>query len=296
MEYYIGIDLGGTNVRVGKFDEEFNIIQEFIAPSYGLIGPKELIRDNIFSLLDKIENIDECKGIGIAVPGPVNIYDRTMTKSHNLIGFKGYPIAKMIEDKYQIPVIMENDANVAGLAEALKGAGENKDIVYYITHSTGIGGALIINGKIVSGKSGFAGEIGNIIVKENCQKYNELNAGAIEGEFSGSALDRKAKELYGEDANALTLFNKVKENDLNAQAIINEMADNMGKLLATISQIIDPQIIVFGGGVTKSKDAYWPMMIESYHKYFNGEGAEIKSAELKEPGMLGAALLVRKTK
>ena len=294
MDYYIGIDLGGTNVRIGKLDENLNVCEEYVEKSYGLIGPKELVRDTIFSLIDKIENLEQCKGIGVAVPGPIDKENRVMTISHNIVGFKDYPIAKIIEDRYHKPVYLENDANVAGLAEAIVGAGKGKEIVYYITHSTGIGGALVINGKLINGLSGSAGEVGNIVVKDDCIEYKEgLNAGSIEGEYSGSALARKAKALYGQE-NTILLFDKAKEGDNKAQMIIDEMAINMGKILAIVSQVVDPDVFVFGGGVIKNSDYYWPKMIETYHQYFNGfKYAEIVKAKINEPGVLGAALLVK---
>lgn len=294
MEYYIGVDLGGTNVRVAKFDENYNLLQEFIEESHGSSGPRELVRDTIFSMLDRVENIENCKGIGVAIPGPVDVKRRVMSIANNLPGFENYPLASMIEEKYKLPVTLENDANVAGLAEALNGAGKGKDIVYYITHSTGIGGALIVNGKIISGQMGFAGEIGNIIVKDNGQEGRYLNPGAIEAESSGNALTRKAKIIYGDNADSKYLFEMARNNDPKAMALIDDMANDMGRLLATIGQIIDPDIFVIGGGVSNNSDYYWPQMIEAYHKYFNGiKYAEIKKAELKEPGVLGAALLVK---
>ncbi|MBR2578290.1 MAG: ROK family protein [Erysipelotrichaceae bacterium] len=295
MKYYVGIDLGGTNVRVAKVDEDGNIIQDMIERSHGSTGPKELVRDTIFSMLDRVEDLKECEGIGIAVPGPVNIYERVMPISNNLKDFENYPLARLLEERYEMPVFIDNDANMAGLAEALLGAGKGRPIVYYITHSTGIGGALIVDGKVLSGQMGFAGEIGNIIVKDGCPKYSRyLNAGSAESESSGTGLGRKAKAIYGEDASSVDLFTKAGEGDEKALAVIDEMADNMGRLMATIGQIVDPHIFVFGGGVSHSSDLYWPKMIEAYHKYFNGiKYADIEKAQLKEPGVLGAALLVK---
>ena len=295
MKYYIGIDLGGTKVRVAKVDEEGDIIEEYSDLSHGLEGPKELILSTIYSLLDKIQDIKACEGIGIAVPGPVDTYNKVMPMAVNLVGFKNYPFAKLIEEKYELPVYLDNDANMAGLAEAVLGAGKGKPIVYYLTHSTGIGGALIVNGKVVSGQMGYAGEVGNIIIKDNCKKVSEyLNAGAIEAESSGTALARKASELYGEETSTRTLFNNARNGDLKALAIVDEAAENMGRLLATIGQIVDPHIFVIGGGVSKDSDLYWPKMIETYHKYFNGiKAAEVVKAKLKEPGVLGAAMLVK---
>lgn len=295
MKYYVGIDLGGTNVRVCKMDENGNISEDYQSASHGLEGPKELIRDTIFSLIDKISDIKSCEGIGIAVPGPVNVYDKIMSMSTNLVGFKDYPIAKLIEERYGIPCYMDNDANMAGLAEAVLGAGKGYPIVYYITQSTGIGGALIIDGHVLSGQLGYAGEIANIIVRDGCKKWSETtNAGSVESEASGTALGRKAAEAFGEGNTAKELFEKFKEGDPKAKEIVLEMCEDMGRLLATISQVVDPHVFVLGGGVSKQSDLFWPMMIEAFHKYYNGQvPAKVLKAELKEPGVLGAAMLVR---
>lgn len=295
MKYYIGVDLGGTNVRVAKVDEDGNIIQDNIEASHGIEGPRELVRDTIFSMLDKITDLKSCEGIGIAIPGPVDPIKQVMPIANNLAGFEDYPLASLIKERYNLPVYLDNDANMAGLAESYFGAGKGKPIVYYITHSTGVGGGLIINGKVVMGQMGFAGEIGNIIVKDGCKRVSKyLQAGSIEAESSGTGLGRKAVELYGEGKTAIDLFDKYKQGDPKAINIINEMADNMGKLLAIISQIVDPHVFIIGGGVTKQKDYYWPQMIEAYHKYFNGiKPAEVLPAMLHEPGVLGAAMLVK---
>lgn len=296
MNYYVGVDLGGTNVRACKMDDDGNIIEVYDTNSYGITGPKEKIRDAIFSVLDKITDIKSTKGIGIAVPGPVDTYERVMSMSSNLVGFKDYPIAKLIEDRYGLPVYIDNDANMAGLAEAIYGAGKGKPIVYYITHSTGIGGALVVDGKLISGQKGYAGEIGNIIVKDDGEKLIEnLNAGSVESESSGRGLGTKAKSIYGEKAEAKELFEGYRSGDKKAIKEIDIMADNMGRLLATISQVVDPHVFVIGGGVANHQaDLYWPKMIEAYHKYFNGiRPAEVVQAKLKEPGVMGAATLVK---
>ena len=295
MNFYIGVDLGGTNVRACKIDEDGNIIEQYDQESYGLVGPKEKIRDAVFSCIDKIHDIDKTKGIGIAVPGPVDVYKKQMTMSSNLVGFKDYNLVSLLEERYHLPVFIDNDANMAGLAEAVLGAGKDEDIVYYITHSTGIGGALIVGKKLISGQKGFAGEIGNIVVKDGCKKeVDTLNAGSVESEAIGRALTRKARELLGANATSKDLFDEYKKGNMDAISIINEMAYEMGRLLATIGQVVDPHVFVLGGGVSNHQaDIYWPMMIKAYQELFNGRPAKVVKAKLKEPGILGAAMLVK---
>ena len=297
MKYYIGIDLGGTNVRVAKIDENCNIIQEIIKPSHGLKGPKELIRDTIFSCLDEIKDIDKCEGIGIGVPGAIDPAKRVMTISSNLVGFKDYPFADIVQEKYKIPCFIDNDANAAGLAEALFGSGKNHSIVYYITHSTGIGGGLIINGKVIPGKLGYAGEVGNIIIDRGREKVNYLNAGAVESEASGTAITRKAREIFKDDeiGGASDVFKLAIDGNNNAIKLIDDATKDFAQLLATIAHVIAPDCFVIGGGVSKASDYYFPIL----KKYFSSMVHEslrdtpILKASLKEPGVLGAALLAK---
>lgn len=297
MKYYIGIDLGGTNVRVAKIDEEGNIVQDVKRKSYGLEGPREKTVSVIFECLDKIENIKECLGIGIGVPGPVDTKRRVMTLSSNLMDFENFPLAQMIEERYGLPTYIDNDANVAGLAEAVLGAGKDEEIVYYLTHSTGIGGALIINGKVISGKSGYAGEVGNIIVDYNRPSINNLNPGAIESFASGTAIVRRGKEIFGDRVKtAKEVFELFAEDDPQAKELVNDVCRDLAQVMATIAHVVDPGVFVIGGGCSYSGNLYFPL-IEKYYKEMVHPGMrniKIVRAVLEEPGVLGAAMLANK--
>lgn len=295
MKYYIGIDLGGTNVRVAKVDEKGNIVQDIVKPSHGLEGPRELVRDTIFGMLDDITDLNKCEGIGIGVPGAVDPIRKVMTISTNINGFKDYPIAQLIEEKYKLPCFVDNDANVAGLGEALLGAGRGHKIVYYLTHSTGIGGALVVNGKVISGRLGYAGEVANIIIDRNREKVNDLNIGAVENEASGTAIVRKGKKAFGDINSAREVFALYKEGNPEAVNIIDNMCRDFAQLLATIAHVVDPNCFVIGGGVSKSSDLYFPKVKEYYESmvHVNMRDIPIVTASLKEPGVLGAAFLVK---
>lgn len=295
MKYYIGIDLGGTNVRVAKIDEDGNIVQDVIKPSHGLEGPRELVRDTIYECLDQIEGLDKCEGIGIGVPGAVDPVKRCMTISTNINGFKDYPIADLIEEKYKLPCYVDNDANVAGLGEAIFGAGKGHPIVYYLTHSTGIGGALVINGKVISGRLGYAGEVANIIVQRDGVKVNNLNPGAVENLASGTAIERRAKEIFKDISSTREVFDLAKQGNKDAIQLIDDVCKDFAQALSAIAHVIDPHCFVIGGGVSKASDFYFPIL----KKYYNSMVHEamrdvpILKASLKEPGVLGAALLVK---
>ena len=294
MKNYIGIDLGGTNVRVAKISENGTVIQEIKSVSYGTEGPSVVI-PNIISLIEQIDDYNTVSGIGIGVPGPVDTINGVMKMSTNLPGFTDYPFAKEITEKLGIPTYLDNDANVAGLAEALVGAGKDKPIVYYTTISTGIGGALVVNGRVVSGHNGYAGEIGNIIVKDSDEIINHLNPGAVENEASGTAITRKAKQLYPENTitSAIDVFNKARENDPIAKELCKQMAKDLASMFSAIAHIVDPNIFVIGGGVMNAQDLFFEDMKKEYNNlvHLGMQNPIFTKALLDEPGIIGAAML-----
>ena len=174
-----------------------------------------------YSICGGIENVE---GIGIGVPGPVDVVKGVMIMASNLPGFENYPIAEKLSTKFNKPVFLDNDANVAGLAEAVLGAGKDYPTCYYVTVSTGIGGAFTVNKQLISGGRGHAGEIGNIIVKNNGYKQGALNPGAAEGECSGTAITRKGQEALGKDLvhHAGDVFRLAAEGNETAQGIADE--------------------------------------------------------------------------
>ena len=293
MKTVIGIDLGGTNVRVAKVTEDGQILQVLSSPSHALEGT-EKVMTNLKSLIRQIDGLNEVSGIGIGVPGPVDTVKGVMTMATNLPGFENYPMAQEIEREFNLPTFVDNDANVAGLAEALVGAGKGYKIVYYITHSTGVGGALVADGKVISGKNGYAGEVGNIIVQSEGEKINHLNVGAAENVFSGTALVKEAKEKLNPNiTSAKAIFDLAKEGNVVAQKMIDDMAYHFALLCSAIGHVVDPHVFVIGGGVSKAHEAYFDKILENYNNlvHVGMRNPLFKRAELSEPGIIGAAML-----
>ena len=169
-----------TSTLEGIFDDG-RIVQDVIAPSHGLEGP-EKIEENILELLKQFD-LSDVKSIGLAIPGPVDGERNVITQATNIPGCEGYPFAANMERVTGVPVFLDNDANAAGLAEAVLGAGRGYHEVYFLTHSTGIGGALVIDGKVISGHKGYAGEVANVIVDPDAKQYpiyRHLNRGGVE--------------------------------------------------------------------------------------------------------------------
>ena len=300
MRYFIGVDLGGTNVRSLLVDEKGTILSEVKDVTESEKGP-DYVTQKIIKQIESIDysavgGFEAVDGIGIGVPGPVDTVHKYMVMATNLHDFARYPICDKLEAYFSKPTFIDNDANVAGLAEAMVGSGRFKASVFYITISTGIGGAFIVDGKLVSGNRGHAGEIGNIIVKTNGEKINHLNAGAVENEASGTAIVRKARDAFGEDKirHAGDLFALAASGDQKALEIKNDFIDSITTMMANIAHTVDPHCFVLGGGVMKSKEYF----IDELNEMFNSKIHEgmrgftpIFNVELDDCGAIGAAML-----
>lgn len=294
MKTYIGVDLGGTNVRAAIVDENGNIL-EMKKTATEINQGTAHVMNKIINLIKSLDGYEKVSGIGLGVPGPVDTKERVMVLASNLPGFEKYPIAKEIEEALNIPTYIDNDANVAGLGEAYQGAGRGCDSVYYVTISTGIGGALIVDGKVISGKHGHAGEIANLVIDRNRPKVNHLNAGAVECEASGTAITRKGKEIFGDYIeHAGHVFDLARQNDEKALQIVEDMAYDIAMAFSFIAHVADPEVFVIGGGVmTKAKDVFFDKL-EKYFRTLIHKGMQpvrLVEAELEEPGIIGAAML-----
>ncbi len=294
MKYYLGVDLGGTNVRVAKVDENGSIVEMAKSESDGMAGP-EVVLKNLFDLVKSISGWQECSGIGIGVPGPVETVTGTMTLSTNLKGFTGFPLKSTVEKELNLPAFIDNDANVAGLAESLVGAGAGEKIVYYNTISTGIGGALIVDGKVISGARGYAGEVGNIIVDRNGPEHDfGTNRGCMEAEAGGRSMEIKSKAIWGDRIQHTgNFFELCKEGDKKALEMLEKFTEDLAIGFSAIAHVADPSCFVIGGGMLKSKDVWFDKFKEKFYaRVHKGmRDIDIRTAKIEEPGLIGAAML-----
>lgn len=300
MKYYIGVDLGGTNVRSVLVGENGESYSEVRGPTERENGPDYVCQ----KIIKQIESLDTSicgglsgvEGIGIGVPGPVDTVYGVMIMASNLPGFENYPICSKLNQHFNLPVFLDNDANVAGLAEAVLGAGKDYATNYFITCSTGIGGAFVVNGHLVSGGRGHAGEIGNIILFPGGYKQGALNPGAAEGEISGTALTRKGQEAKGKDVvkHAGDVFKLAAEGDEACGKIRDEFIDGFSSLLANIAHTVDPHCFVLGGGVFKSKDYFWDELVAAFNNKIHvgmRNHIPLLFKEIDDCGAIGAAML-----
>lgn len=293
MKKYIGVDLGGTNIRAAVVAENGEILCMKKTQSHPDRGA-EPVMETMTGLIESLEGYEDCEGIGMGIPGPIDTANGKIIVSTNLPKLIGFPIAGYIRDHFNKPAFMDNDVKVAALGEAVQGAGRGFPIVYYVTISTGVGGALVIDKKVISGQNGHAGEIGNICIDRNREKYNILNAGAVENEASGTAVTRRGREVFGEQIkNAGDVFDLARSGDARAVQIVDDMSYDLAMMFSAIGHIIDPHVFVVGGGVMKAKDVFFDKM-ESYYRTMIHDGMQpvvFREAKLEEPGIVGAAML-----
>ena len=234
------------------------------------------------------------EGIGIGVPGPVKP-DGTVIYIPNLNISTSFNLKKMIEEETNLPTYVGNDANVAGLAEAFVGNGKGYDVVQYITMSTGIGGGLVMNKKMIVGKNGLAQEIGSMIVKNGGRAPSIFKAkGCIEGEASGTMLTIKANELGLNAKNAGDVFVLASQGNQVALNLKNEFISDVAAFIGSIVAYMEPDIFVLGGGLMKSKDFFLEELIKKVDDYvYESLKGNIKIVCAKydqDCGIIGAAM------
>ena len=291
--YAIGIDIGGTNIRISIVDEDGNMF-ETIKESTNAKTSDDLI-DQIESLIDKVDyqKYNVC-GLGIGIPGPVNS-DNVVMYLPNLNISKPFDLTKRLNDKYHLPIYVGNDANVAGLAEAYAGSGKGYDVVQYLTISTGIGGGLIINKKMIVGKTGQAQEVGSMVVNIGGRAPSPYKPkGCIEGEASGRSLFAKSKEAGLNIEHTAEIFKLASENNQIAKKIVDDFIEYMAAFISSIECYIEPDVFVLGGGVMKSKEYFLDRLISRIDDYVYDSlkvKIIIKCAKFgQDCGIIGAAM------
>lgn len=293
MKQFIGVDLGGTNIRAAVVRED-GVIQCIKKSESHPERGAEAVMETMISLIESLDGYEACEGIGMGIPGPIDTANGKIIVSTNLPKLIGFPIAEYIRNHFQKPTYMDNDVKVAALGEAVLGGGKGYPIVYYVTISTGVGGALVIDRRVISGQNGHAGEIGNICIDRNRPKYNILNAGAVENEASGTAITRKGREIFGDSIkHAGDVFDLARSGNEKALKITDDLAYDLAMMFSAIGHIIDPHVFVVGGGVMKGKDVFFDKM-ETYYRSMIHEGMQpvvFREAVLEEPGIAGAAML-----
>ncbi len=332
QQLVVGVDLGGTQLRVAVL-QGANLLSRVRLltgedPSPSRIIPR--IYSAIQQALDEANTrLDQIVGIGIGVAGPLDSHTGIVFAPANLPGWDHVPLREIFEEHYRIPVFVENDANVAALGEYLFGAGNACQNMVYLTISTGIGSGVIVNGRIMGGTSGTAGELGHMTVDWRGERCNCGNIGCLESIASGTAIARRARKAVTCDIDFFTFVKNEPEHDrsvsgqehgtvykpgqlagVDAQVvaraakagvpaactIITEAAEALGIGLVNIIHIFNPDMIILGGGVTKIGSLLLdPAMkvVEERAMKVPFEAVHIVQAQLgPDVGLIGAGALI----
>jgi len=308
-KYCFGIDLGGTTIQLGLFDEHGKCILKNELPTRKELQGKFILDDIATQieamLLETKLSKDEIIGVGIGVPGPV-VKEAVVLNCVN-IGWGTFDVAAELSHKCGLKVKVANDANVAALGELWCGSAKDYNDAVMITLGTGVGGGIIKDGRIVEGADAAAGEIGHMPIvygmKERCTCGNR---GCLEQVASATGIVKLAKE-YLENSDVMSalrgisnlsakdIFDKAKENDKLACSIVKEVLEYLATAMANISCVINPQIFVIGGGMSKAGD-YLIDILQKYYEdkaFLPAKTTKIVLAKLgSEAGMYGAARLV----
>lgn len=300
MKYAIGIDIGGTNVAVAVVDETGTIIEQSMLPTEISIPPKEMI-SKIIKEAHACANRGgipsaNILGVGIGAPGPLDSGAGLITCPPNLPTWVDVPIQKIMEQSFSLPVMLENDANVAAVAEKWLGAAQGHDNFIYMTISTGIGSGVFTDGRLVKGLKGNAGDIGHMVInylhKEPCICGN---FGCLESIASGTAIARDGSKLVGEEMTTKEIFERYSQGDEVIVPYIDQIFLTLGAAAVSLINAFDPEKIVIGGGVSKVGTPLFQAIQDHVSKFaLNPVGRQTKivPAQLNQnPGVIGAAAL-----
>jgi glucokinase len=284
----IGIDVGGTAIKLGRFSQDGTCLQSLTVATPQPQTPEAVLA----VMVDAIAQIDvdnQTIAIGVGTPGPADATGRIAQIAINLPGWQNVPLADWLEAKTGKPTVIDNDANCAGVGEAWLGAGRQFQNFMLLTLGTGVGGAIILDGKLFVGQRGAAGELGLITLQPDGPMCKSGNQGSLEQYTSIQAIRRRT----GKEPAELGML--AQAGDVEALAFWQEYGRDLGIGLASLIYVLTPQAIVIGGGVSASFEFFFPAVKAEIDKRVmptSRMGLQIIPAQLgNSAGMVGAAKL-----
>lgn len=307
--YCFGIDVGGTTVKCGLFKTDGTLVEKWEIPTRTENNGSEIVPDVAKTIEEKLaeKNIskEEVDGIGIGVPGPVNAEGDVIAAVNLFWGYK--KLSKELNELTGLTVKVGNDANVAALGEAWKGAAAGAKNVILVTLGTGVGGGIIVDGKIVAGHHGAGGEIGHAnVMHDETETCNCGNKGCLEQYTSATGIVRLANQALAsseepsvlreeKELSAKAVLDGYKSGDALSVRVMDKVGEILGGALAMFTAVVDPETIVIGGGVSKAGQPLVDCIASHYKKYAFSACREtpIVIANLgNDAGIYGAAKMV----
>jgi glucokinase len=297
MPYSIGIDLGGTNLRAAAIDREGQVLEKIRGTTDLHLGRDAVIGD----IVDSIQQLrsrhgSELAGVGVGVPGFIDIERGYVLNSNNLPEIENFPIRDDIERRLGTAVILENDANAAALGEKWLGAGRDVKDLVLLTLGTGVGGGIISGGRILHGFRGMAGELGHMTIYPSGNPCGCGNYGCLEKHASATAIVAMAQMLsLGDDVTAVEVYEMAAQGNEKAKMVFHTFGAALGIALGNLVNIFNFPLYLLSGGVIAGWDMFAPSMLsEAERRSFTYRSTKprIEKAELGgEAGLYGAAFL-----
>jgi len=280
--FSIGVDLGGTNLRVAAVDESGALIEKVSTSTRVAAGRGEVLDEmcrTIQILATRFSSRGHLAGVGIGVPGIIDMETGMLRESPNLPGWADYPVQQEIERRLGTSITLENDANAAAFGEHWLGAGQTVDSLCMITLGTGVGGGIVLENKIWHGMTGMAGEAGHINVEPDGHPCGCSSHGCIEQYASATAITRMAREAIATgkapqlaqalksdpEFSAKAVYNLAVQGDEPAKRIFDTVGTKLGIVLAGLINLLNLPMYLIGGGVSSAWDGFAPAMLREVH-------------------------------
>ena len=304
-KYAFGVDIGGTTVKLGLFGEDGSVLEKWEIPTDKKENGEHILLDVAASIEKKLAEKkiakDEVIGVGVGAPGPIDS-EGTVNHAVNL-GWGVFNIPNKLSALLALPVKAANDANIAAYGEMWKGGGAGCKDMVAVTLGTGVGGGIISDGRMITGTAGAGGEIGHIHIEDEEEECCGCgNKGCLEEYASATGVVRLARRRLAKDdapsmlregeLSAKAVFDAVKEKDSVAIEVAEQFGNYLGKGLAMVAAVVNPEVFVIGGGVSKAGEILFDYICPAFEKYaFHGcRDARFTLAKLgNDAGIYGAA-------
>jgi glucokinase len=300
MVYAVGIDIGGTKTAIALVNEKGETIEKDVIPTDTKVTPEDMIglmKDKVDDILTRSKmTVEDIEGIGIGVPGPIDLNKGELAYAPNLPNWKNTPIVPLFLERFPTRVVLANDANAAALGEKWLGAGKDSNHFIYITISTGIGGGIFSDGKLFTGFKGNAAEVGHMVIEYDGPVCGCGQKGCFEAVASGTAIARDGSAIYGKKLTTKEVFDLYKSGDTKMVPYVEGVFNKIGTGITSLINLLEPEMVVLGGGVTNVGEPLFTAVTDYVKKHAisrSGKQTRIVPSELsQDTGVMGAAALI----
>jgi glucokinase len=296
-DYSIGVDLGGTNLRAASITVDGAILEQVSVPTNVALGPQVVIGH----IADAVNQLRATQGqvpagIGVGVPGFIDLERGIIRGSANMPGFQDFPVRDELSNRLGVPIVLENDANAAALGEKWMGAGRDVEDLLLLTLGTGVGGGIIYRGAVMHGFLGMAGEVGHVTVVPNGNPCGCGNRGCLEKHASATAVESMANLMgLGEALSAKQVYDLAIQGNRSAEQVFESMGLSLGTAMASFINLFNFPLYLLAGGVVDAWPLFAPAMLAEIERRsftYRNSRTRVERARLgKDSGLYGAAYL-----